>query len=653
MAKRPDNGELMNQGSIRWRTTMLIVGGGVVSALLTAAAMAGFEVHRFWQLTGAEVSAAGSLASRQVAPAIAARDRSAASQVLASLQAGGLIHDAILYDAAGARFAAFHRWSPGGLTVAVPVRLDGVGVGTLVLSAGPTPAAAAVDAYRWIAPWMVALGLAVSLLTSTAVQSKVSAPILAVAKMAQRIAQTHGFEQRVAVTSADELGVLAGSLNTMLEEIERRDSERAEDRRELEQQVAERNRVNGDLLYAIDKAEEASRLKGEFLANMSHEIRTPMNGIIGFTQLALNTELTGDQRDYLETVERSAESLMQLLNDILDLSKIEAGKVEVDRAPFSMRECVESSTRTMLPAAQQKGLKLTWEVDPQIPDALVGDENRIRQVLLNLVGNAIKFADEGAVRVAVAMQPGPDCSLVAHFSVNDSGPGIAVEKQQIIFEPFRQADGSTTRRYGGTGLGLAISTGLVDLMGGRIWVESEVGRGSTFHFTAPFTLGQPVLPSRSAAPSAINECPPLSILVAEDNVVSQKLVMALLKERGHAVRLAVNGLAVLDEVERQDFDLILMDIQMPEMDGLQATAEIRYREGQTGKHTPIVAMTAHAMAGDRERCLDSGMDGYIAKPIHPGELMALITGMTAHMTAHATANVTEKKIAAVSVQGAA
>jgi CheY-like chemotaxis protein len=258
---------------------------------------------------------------------------------------------------------------------------------------------------------------------------------------------------------------------------------------------------------------------------------------------------------------------------------------------------------------------------------------------LNLVGNALKFTEQGSVRVAVEMQPAPDSGLVAHFSVRDSGPGIPEDKRKIIFEPFRQADGSTTRRFGGTGLGLAISSGLVDIMGGRIWVESEVGRGSTFHFTAPFTLGQPVLPQRPALPAG--ECAPLAILVAEDNPVSQRLVTALLKERGHSVTLAGNGCVVLDHLEHRDFDLILMDIQMPEMDGLQATAEIRSREGQSGKHVPIVAMTAHAMAGDRERCLDAGMDGYIAKPIHPGELMALITGMSA------------QRIAVTSVQGAA
>ena len=652
----PGNGETMKRRSIRWKTTALIIGGSLVCAMLIAAGVAGFGVNRFWQATGAEMSVAGRLASYQAAPFLANGDRDAAAQVLASLRSERPVRDALLYDAAGTCIAAFHRFSGGGcpaqtgaqsanddvgLAVTLPVPPNGPRAGTLLLVAGPPPFKVAVRIYWAFLRWLVLLGLVVGLITAALAHRQVSAPVLQIANMAQRIAQTHGFEERISADGHGELAVLAQSLNTMLDEICRRDTERAADRQQLEQQVAECSRVNKELLFAIDKAEEASRLKGEFLANMSHEIRTPMNGILGFTQLCLSTGLTEDQRDYLDTVERSAEALMQLLNDILDVSKIEAGKVELDRAPFSMRDCVESSTRTMSAAAQQKGLKLTWEVDPQIPDNLVGDENRIRQVLLNLIGNAIKFTAEGSVGVTVAMEPAPDSSLVAHFAVHDSGPGIPEDKRKIIFEPFRQADGSTTRRYGGTGLGLAISSGLVDIMSGRIWVESEVGKGSTFHFTAPFTLGAPPVPKRVAAPASAMECAPLSILVAEDNVVSQRLVTALLKERGHAVTLAGNGTEVLDLVERRDFDLILMDIQMPEMDGLQATAEIRSREGQKGKHIPIVAMTAHAMAGDRERCLESGMDGYIAKPIHPGELMALITGMSA------------QRIAVTSVPGAA
>jgi signal transduction histidine kinase/ActR/RegA family two-component response regulator len=640
-------GDAMKHQSIRWKTTLPIVCGGVVSVLLTAAGIAAFDSNRFEQRAKADALSIGSVLSGQAALAAVRSDRDAAAQVLASLQADGPIREAAISDASGSPLAEFHQASSSmrqeapGFTLEVPLRAGSARAGTLRLKGGVPLKAEVLAELQTIAPWVCGFGLLVSAILAALLQSKVSAPIVKVANAAHRIAQTHAFEQRVEVTSSDELGVLARSLNTLIEEIQRRDAERSEDRSQLEQQVAERERVNRQLLFAIDKAEEASRLKGQFLANMSHEIRTPMNGILGFTQLVLGTRLTADQRDYLETVERSAEGLMQLLNDILDVAKIEAGKMELDRAPFSMRECVETSTRTMMGAAQQKGLEVGWDVDPQIPDNLVGDSTRIRQVLLNLIGNAVKFTDQGFVKVSVRMEPAPDASLVAHFTVTDTGPGIPEDKRQIIFEPFRQADGSTTRHYGGSGLGLAISSGLVDIMGGRIWLESEVGRGSTFHFTAPFTLGQAVLTQRAHAP-APTDCAPLNILVAEDNVVSQRLVMALLKERGHSVTLAANGCAVLDLVDKRDFDLILMDIQMPEVDGLQATAEIRYREGQKkGKHIPIIAMTAHAMAGDRERCLDSGMDGYIAKPIHPGELMGLITGITAQRTA------------VVSIQGAA
>ncbi len=389
--------------------------------------------------------------------------------------------------------------------------------------------------------------------------------------------------------------------------------------RQLEAVVAERTR---ELREEKARTEEASRLKGEFLANMSHEIRTPMNGVLGMTSLALTTALSGEQREYLETAKTSAESLLVLLNDILDFSKIEAGRLELDPIDFSLRQCLQGAVRTLALRAEQKGVALAYEIEPGVPEHLVGDPHRLRQVLLNLIGNALKFTERGGVEIRVKPEWKTGTEVQLRFSVSDSGIGIPAAQQKVIFEAFRQADGSTTRKYGGTGLGLAICAKLAGLMGGRIWVESEPGRGSTFHFTAHFTpaaapsAAPAELPAASRAPVA-----GLRILLAEDNLVNQKVAVGLLEKMGHRVTVAANGKEALGRFEEQPFDLILMDVQMPEMDGLEATAAIRERERSAGLHVPIVAMTAHTMKGDREKCLDAGMDGYLAKPIRSSDLV--------------------------------
>jgi len=629
-----------------------------IALLLSCISFIVYDQISFRKTLLQQIQSQAGVIGENIVAALEFRDYNTGTEILESLRDNPHIVTACIYNANGELFVSYTRdkeeiihlpsmsddgaplFTKDSLWLLRNIVLGNEVIGTIYVQSDLSELQTRMIRYTGIATFVLLISCLAAFFLSASLTHLISNPILQLARIAHSLSgEQRDYSVRAKKTSDDEIGILIDAFNEMLAEIQIRDESLQQANHDLENRVNERTH---ELESAKVAAEIASKAKSEFLANMSHEIRTPMNGIIGMTELALDTTLTTVQKEYLSVVKDSADSLLTIINDILDLSKIEAGKLELDPIEFSLRDNLDETIRLFSYRLGAKNLTISLSIQPNVPLGIIGDPMRLRQVITNLVGNAIKFTEKGEVSLIVKRIFQQEGIVNLQFSVRDTGIGIPDIKKQEIFESFTQADASTTRKYGGTGLGLAICKRLVHMMGGEIWMDSQLGEGSTFYFTAQFEVPEewenrcieiserkakisPCVMHYSKKKNKSNR-----ILLVEDNWVNQALAIRLLEKENYEISIANNGHEALKKMARSRFDLILMDIQMPVMGGIETTKLIRETERVTGQHIPIIAMTAHAMDGDRKLCLESGMDEYLTKPIDAKLLARLVEQMLAH-----------------------